>query len=96
MDELEQLQQQIAEMQKKAEALQQERKAHVVAEIKAKIKAYGLTVKDLGLGNAPKESNVAAKYTLNGQTWSGRGRQPRFISEYVESGGNLDDLLITK
>lgn len=41
MDELEVIQQQIAELQKKAEVLE---------EVKSKIKAYGLTAKELGFG----------------------------------------------
>ena len=28
------------------------------------------------------------------QTWTGRGRKPKFVTEHVDNGGNLDDLLI--
>jgi DNA-binding protein H-NS len=30
------------------------------------------------------------------QTWSGRGRQPRWVSEMLEAGKSLDDLRISK
>ncbi len=39
---------------------------------------------------APKYRNPAVR----GQTWSGRGRQPRWIAELVASGKSLNDFLI--
>ncbi|MCU0999643.1 H-NS histone family protein [Stenotrophomonas maltophilia] len=39
---------------------------------------------------APKYRNPAVR----GQTWSGRGRQPRWIAELVANGRSLSDLLI--
>lgn len=41
MDELEQVQKQIAELQKKAKGLQQTKDAEVIKEVKSKIAAYG-------------------------------------------------------
>ena len=40
---------------------------------------------------------VAPKYQNpedHSQTWTGRGRKPKFVTEHVDNGGNLDDLLI--
>ena len=99
MDELEQLQAQIAELQKKADELANQKKSVVVEEMKAKIKAYGISAKDLGffdvkVSEPKKVSTVAVKYRHGDYTWTGRGRQPKWIGEYVANGGNLDDLLV--
>lgn len=100
MDELEKIQQQIEELQKKAQELQQQKKSAVLEEVKAKIKSYGLTAKELGLGSVEKASDdkrsqpVAIKYKQGQNTWTGRGRQPKWVVEYVASGGKLEDLLV--
>ena len=39
---------------------------------------------------APKYASVANPDV----TWSGRGRQPLWVQDYISTGGNLDDLLI--
>ena len=39
---------------------------------------------------APKYASV----TNPDVTWSGRGRQPLWVQDYISTGGNLDDLLI--
>ncbi|MDP3638270.1 MAG: H-NS histone family protein [Azonexus sp.] len=101
MDELELIQQQIAELQKKAEELAIQKKQPVIDEIKAKLKAYGITAKDLGLVEVvvsqsvdkPKKP-VAIKYRHNEHTWTGRGMKPKWIVKYVEDGGKLEDLLV--
>lgn len=102
MDELEQIQQQIAELQKKAEEIAIQRKQPVIEEIKAKIKAYGLTARDLGLFELTSvqptvektKKPVAIKYRHNEDTWTGRGMKPKWVVKYLEGGGKLEDLLV--
>lgn len=98
MDELEQLHAQIAEMQAKAESLVAKKKSSVILDIKAKMRAYGITAKDLGYvdkaGHSSAGTTVAPKYRLGDTSWTGRGRKPKPIEDYVTSGGLLDDLLI--
>lgn len=104
MDDLEKVQAQIAELLKKAEELTVQKKPAIIEDIRAKITAYGITARDLGFGHMsskgePKTSSmagstVAPKYQHQGKTWTGRGRQPKFIADYVASGGFLDDLKI--
>jgi DNA-binding protein H-NS len=102
MDELELIQQQIAELQKKAEELAIQKKQPVIDEIKAKLKAYGITAKDLGLVEivvaqpvAVKiKKPVAIKYCHNENTWTGRGMKPKWIVKFVEDGGKLEDLAV--
>lgn len=43
-----------------------------------------------------KRRSVPPKYLhpQTGQTWSGQGRQPRWMAEYLEQGGKEEDLKI--
>ena len=99
MDELEKIQQQIEELQKKAHALQQQKKSAVIEEVKSKIKAYGLTAKELGFGAVEKTEDkrsqpVAIKYRSGEQTWTGRGRKPKWLEVYLANGGKLEDIAV--
>ena len=58
---------------------------------------HGYSLKDLlGSGKAPK-ATVAPKYVNpddSSKTWTGRGRQPRWVKGHLDAGGSVDDLLI--
>jgi DNA-binding protein H-NS len=92
------LQAEIARLQQEAYAVRRSELAVVVAEIKAKMAEYGLTVADLGGGATSKlrGSTVAPKYrnTATGQTWSGRGKHPRWLTEAIAAGKTLESFLI--
>jgi DNA-binding protein H-NS len=76
----------------------------VVADIKEKIEAYGLTAQDLGFGGSTRKTRApAAKKTAvryrgpNGETWSGgRGRKPRWVTEALAKGKKLEDFEIKR
>ena len=71
--------------------------AEVIAEIKAKMLEYGITLADLGrvvkVGKTPKA--VAAKYrnSVNGDTWSGRGRVPRWLRALEDAGHKREEFV---
>lgn len=101
MDELQQIQQQIEELTKKAHALQQQKKSEIIEEVKAKIKSYGLTTRDLGLVEVVVSQSVekikkpvAIKYKHNEDTWTGRGMKPKWVVKYLEGGGKLEDITV--
>lgn len=93
MSELAELQAQILELQKKANRIAIQEKAATLEDIKIKIKTYGITMKELSelvTGNARGHSPVAVKYKHpqnSDLTWTGRGRQPKWMVEYLASGG---------
>lgn len=73
--------------------------ASVIADIKAKMKQYGITVADLGGASAggakrgPKAKTTAApKYRgPNGELWAGGpGRKPQWVRDVLAAGKNLD------
>lgn len=97
MDDLESLQAQICELQKQAETLLTQKKSAAILEVKAKIKTYGLTTRDLGFLDKPNSMAgvpVPIKYRHGDFTWTGRGRQPKFIVDYIANGGTLEDLAV--
>ena len=68
----------------------------------------GVSVEDLlgggggksgGKGKGSTGAKVAPQYQNPAdasQTWSGRGRQPKFVVNTIENGGTLEDLRIKK
>ncbi len=82
-----------------AEQVRKNELAAVIADIKAKMKEYGITVDDLQAGTARKvagKSKAAAKYRgPNGELWSGGpGRKPEWVKAVVASGRSIEDFRI--
>lgn len=91
-----------AEIQKQIERqLNNERKA-VIKQILGMMAEFGIGIEELQKKSAgtsspsEKKEKAPAKYTLDGVSWSGFGRAPGKIKEYVANGGDLDELLIEK
>lgn len=88
-------QDQIAELQVLAEQARLSELAEAKKRIQEMMKASGLTIADLEEAKRPaaakKQKTVAAKYRdpKSGQTWTGRGRAPRWLD-----GKSKDDFLI--
>jgi len=83
---------------KQAEAARRAEIASVVADIQAKMKEYGISLNDLkgGATKTQARAAVAAKYRnpATGQSWSGRGRAPRWLAEELAKGRSKDAFLI--
>ena len=114
MNNLIEIQAPIDKLQKQASDLRSKDFQKTVREIKEKMQAFGITVKDLQgpkitkgpkVKDAPKVrvsspkkvtgSTVAPKYRgPDGQTWSGRGLTPRWMTSLIEQGRTKDDFLI--
>lgn len=85
-----------------AEQVRKQELAAVISDIKAKMKAYDLTVADLGGASSgvkrvgKSKSDAPAKYRgPNGELWAGGlGRKPVWVSALLAEGKNLDDYLI--
>lgn len=70
-------------------------RADAIAKVKALMSEFGLTPADLS-SRTPKPgkvSKVAAKYRnqATGETWSGRGLQPKWLKAAIAGGAKLDD-----
>lgn len=115
---LQQIQKQIAELQREAETIRHREKSGVIDRIREAIAHYALSAEELfgldgakatrkragkGLAKAAKKAKapakakkpVAAKYRdADGNTWSGRGRQPRWLAAALKDGKKLEDFAI--
>lgn len=116
MNNLVEIQSQIEKLQKQASQIKAKEFDKTVVEIRQKMEAFGITVKDLqpaksgktaavptvkkrtGAASGAKKGSttpVAAKYRgAEGQTWSGRGLTPRWMTTLIEQGKKKEDFLI--
>ena len=115
MSSLIDLQIQIEKLQKQASDIKAKDFDRTVKEIQEKMRAFGITVKDLAPGKVAKGKSkpvgtkkraaggpsktagtaVAAKYRgPAGETWSGRGLSPRWLSTLVAQGRKKEEFLI--
>ena len=97
---------QIDQLTKEAEKLRQSEVSSAVADIRAKMAQYGITVSDI-VGKekkprvakkraaGPAKRKVAPKYRgSNGELWTGRGRRPAWVEAELAGGKTLDNLAI--
>ncbi|MBA4218898.1 MAG: H-NS histone family protein [Proteobacteria bacterium] len=73
-------------------------RSEAVAKVKSLMSEYGLTIADLSSRAAKpaKVSKVAAKYRnqATGETWSGRGLQPKWLKAAIAGGAKLTDFAV--
>ena len=65
-------------------------KAKAMEEVSKVLKEYDVELSDI----VNKRVKPEPKYTDGKSTWTGRGRMPKWIEHYINSGGKLEDLLI--
>lgn len=93
------LQSQIEALKQQAEVQRKAEISAVVSDIRAKMDEYGITLADLGSrrgGVSSKGSTVAPKYrnAQTGETWTGRGKMPRWLQSAVDGGKSKESFLI--
>ena len=83
---------------KEIERREKEERAAVRAEIEQLARQRGFEISDLlGVPDQKPKITVAIKYrhpqnsTL---TWTGRGRKPKWVDEFLNNGGTMEQLLI--
>jgi len=97
------LKQRAEKLMEEAEQMRQKETQDVIADIRQKMEAYGITLQDLGGSGAPRKRSPrgAAKTAVvkyrgpNGETWSGgRGRKPRWVQEALKAGKKIEDFAV--
>lgn len=94
-----------AALEQEIEATQKRERQDAIAKVKSLMNEYGLSASDLtgksgtksaGKPGAAKGAKVAAKYRNNatGETWSGRGLQPKWLKAAVAAGKKLEDFAL--
>jgi DNA-binding protein H-NS len=100
MPNLSELMAQRAALEKQIEQAQHEQRSSAIAQIRALMAEHGLTAADLSAKSpTPKKTagkKVAAKYRnkATGETWSGRGLQPRWLKAALDAGKKLADFAV--
>lgn len=79
--------------------LQSTARAEAIAQVKELMAQFDLNISDLaasGEKSKRKSSTVAAKYrdTSTGNSWSGRGLQPKWLRAAIEAGATLESFKI--
>lgn len=97
------LEKQAADLDKQLQEARRAERSSVINQIKSLLAEHGLTVADLGLKPGKPATTgttagkkVAPKYRnqATGETWTGRGLQPKWIQAAVASGKKLEDFAI--
>jgi DNA-binding protein H-NS len=78
---------------------QASQKAAAIAQVRALMADFNLTAADLGttrVAKVAKVSKVAIKYRNipTGETWSGRGLQPKWLKAAIAEGALISDFLV--
>ena len=108
MATLQELMAQKEALERQIDQTRSEARAEAIDKVRALMAEYGLTVADLGGKTSGKlarktktkapgsGAKVAAKYrnASTGETWSGRGLQPRWLKAALASGRKLTDFAI--
>ena len=91
-------------LEQQIEHTKKQERGEAIEKVKALMAEYGLSVADLGSRPPPARAKkgksagnkVAAKYrnTSTGETWSGRGLQPRWLKAALASGRKLSDFAV--
>lgn len=91
-----------ADIESEMSRKKQQQKREVVAKVKALLAEHGMTLDDLPGRTAakpgkPNKGIVPPKYRNPNdpsQTWTGRGRKPRWVVEHLDKGGKIEALAI--
>ena len=90
-----------AVLEKQIVEAQREARAEAISRVRALMSEHGLTTADLSSRGPSGKSagtgrKVAAKYrdSATGNTWSGRGLQPKWLKAAISEGRKLADFVI--
>jgi DNA-binding protein H-NS len=105
MPSLQELLAQRADIEKQIADAQREERATAIAKVRALMAEHGLTAADLTAkaaapraAGAPKAAGkVAPKFrnAATGETWTGRGLQPKWLKAAIAGGAKLEDFTIS-
>ncbi|MEX8516975.1 MAG: H-NS family nucleoid-associated regulatory protein [Leptothrix sp. (in: b-proteobacteria)] len=101
------LEKQQADLEKQINDTLRAERAGVISQIKSLMAEHGVTLADLGTkpGRAPKAAPVAGapatrkvapkfRDPSTGETWSGRGLQPKWLKAALETGRSLEEFAV--
>lgn len=85
-------------VQKAIAGARERERSEIRQKVEALVQTAGFSVSELfGARGAPKGKTVAAKYINpddRTQTWTGRGRKPKWLVAKLEKGATMDDFAL--
>ena len=89
-------------LDKEIESTKKQHRAEAIAKVRSLMAEYGLTAADLAskapakTGGGGKTGKVAAKYrnAATGDTWSGRGLQPKWLKAALAAGRKIEEFMV--
>jgi DNA-binding protein H-NS len=88
-------------LEREIERTKDQHRSDAISKVRSLMDEYGLSVSDLSTKGPAKPrggkgKKVAAKYrnTATGETWSGRGLQPKWLKAALSSGRSLADFAV--
>ena len=88
-------------LEREIEQTKKRDRAEAIAKVRALMSEYGLTLSDLSNKAAPAtrtgvRAKVPAKFrdAATGDSWSGRGLQPKWLKAALAAGRKLDDFKV--
>jgi DNA-binding protein H-NS len=88
-------------LEREIESTKKQARTEAIGKIRTLMSEYGVTVADLGTRTGGKTSvraggKVAVKYrnAVTGDTWSGRGLQPKWLRAALASGRSIDEFSV--
>ena len=95
LKELKSLQSQVA---KKIEGFEERKKREALTALEEQAKSLGYSLTELVGASTPRKRKPAKPKYANpankSETWTGRGRRPRWVEAALKAGKTLDDLAI--
>jgi DNA-binding protein H-NS len=91
-----------AALEKEIDATRKQERAEAISKVRTLMSQYGLTAADLSSKSSPKAAGagkggkVAIKYrnSATGDTWSGRGLQPKWLKAALAAGRKVEDFAV--
>lgn len=88
-------------LDREIEQTKKQERAEAVKKVQTLMSEYGLSASDIAVKNSPKPKGasgkkVAPKYrnASTGETWSGRGLQPKWLKAALAAGRKLNDFAV--
>ena len=104
MSKLQELMAARMDIEKRIDEMQREERSGSIAKVRALMAEFGLTAADISgkapggrvSGAAKPKGKVAAKYhnAATGDSWSGRGLQPRWLKAALAAGAKVTDFAV--
>lgn len=98
---------QAEKLMQQAEEMRTAERADALKDVQQKIATYDLSAQELGFAFGPSRKSAGAKRSAgtrpavaakfkgpNGESWSGRGRQPKWIVSALAAGKKMEDFRV--